>query len=573
MMPDLIVRRPARPPAVELSPSPLLNRIYAAREIGSTLELAKDLRYLSPPSALSNIERAVDVLCEALRERWRILIIADFDADGATGCALAVRGLRALGAAEVGYRVPNRFEHGYGLTPEIVAVAAQDQPDLLITVDNGISSHEGARAAQALGIRVLITDHHSPGRELPPAQAIVNPNLPDDGFPSKHLAGVGVMFYVLTALRARLRETGWFAGHGLSEPNLARYLDLVAFGTVADVVRLDHHNRILVEQGVRRIRQGQCAPGILALCEVAGRDPSRLSAADIGYYLGPRLNAAGRLEDMSQGIACLLSDDLEEARGIARRLDEINRQRGELTADIHAQALERIEGIGRAANDLPFGLCLYDPEWHQGVIGIIAGRLKDRLHRPVIVFAPDREGRIKGSGRSVAGTHLRDALAAVATEQPGLIHQFGGHAMAAGMSLAVERFEPFSRAFDTEIRRWLSADDLQGRLLSDGELGPDEFSLDTAKLLREAGPWGQGFPEPLFDGVFEVLSHQVMRDGKTLKLWLRPPATGLSLEAVAFRRAADFAPDTRQVRIAYHLDVNLWRGERLQLLIEHLEAA
>ncbi|MBL8258213.1 MAG: single-stranded-DNA-specific exonuclease RecJ [Candidatus Competibacteraceae bacterium] len=572
-MPDLIVRRPARALGLELSPSPLLNRLYAARDIGSAVELAKELRYLSPPSALSNIGAAVDLLCTALREQWRILIVADFDADGATGCALAVRGLRALGAAEVGYRVPNRFEHGYGLTPEIVALAAQARPDLLITVDNGISSHEGVRAAQALGIKVLITDHHPPGQTLPTAEAIVNPNLPDDGFPSKHLAGVGVMFYVLSALRARLRESGWFAERGLSEPNLAQYLDLVAFGTVADVVRLDHHNRILVEQGVRRIRQGQCAPGILALCEVAGRDPGRLNAADIGFYLGPRLNAAGRLEDMSQGIACLLSDDPEAARHIARRLDEINRQRGELTADIHAQALERIEGIARAPADLPFGLCLYDPDWHQGVIGIIAGRLKDRLHRPVIVFAPDREGRIKGSGRSVAGMHLRDALAAVATEQPDLIHQFGGHAMAAGMSLATERFERFREAFDAEIRRRLSADDLRGRLLSDGELAPDEFSLETARLLREAGPWGQGFPEPLFDGVFEVLSHQVMRDGKTLKLRLRPPATALELEAVAFRRAAEFEPGTRRVRIAYHLDVNLWRGERLQLLVEHLEAA
>ena len=566
-----IVRRPADPPAVEIPGSPLLSRIYAARGVRSPVELQKELRLLAPPAALRHIDRAVELLHTALRERWRILIVADFDADGATGCALAVRGLRALGAADVTYRVPNRFEHGYGLTPEIVAVAAEARPDLLITVDNGISSHDGVRAAQAAGIKVLITDHHPPGRELPPAEAIVNPNQPGDAFPSKHLAGVGVMFYVLTALRARLREAGWFAERGVAEPNLAQYLDLVAFGTVADVVRLDHHNRILVEQGLRRIRQGQCAPGIVALAEVAGRNRARLNAADIGFYLAPRLNAAGRLEDMSQGIECLLNDDLDQARAIARRLDDINRQRGDLTAEIHAQALERIERIERDAGDLPFGLCLFDPDWHQGVVGIIAGRLKERLHRPVIVFAPDRDGTIKGSGRSVEGMHLRDALAAVATEHPGLIGHFGGHAMAAGLGLPVARFEPFSRAFDAEIRQRLTADDLRGCLFSDGELEPADFSLDTARLLREAGPWGQGFPEPLFDGEFEVMSHQVMRDGKTLKLRLQPQGTSLTLEAIAFRRAADFAPGTSRVRIAYRLDVNDWRGERLQLLVEHLE--
>lgn len=570
-MPHCIIRRQALSPVATLSPSPLLNRIYAARKIRSATELINELRYLSAPTTLRGIEQAVELLHTAFRQRQRLLIVADFDADGATGCALAVRGLRALGAAEVVYCVPNRFEHGYGLTPEIVAIAAKDRPDLLITVDNGISSHDGVRAAQAHGIKVLITDHHPSGSELPPAEAIVNPNQPDDAFPSKHLAGVGVMFYLLTALRTRLREAGWFIERGLSEPNLAQYLDLVALGTVADVVRLDHHNRILVEQGLRRIRQGQCAPGVIALCEAAGRDATRLNAADIGFYLGPRLNAAGRLEDMRQGIECLLSDDLTTARAIARRLDAINRQRGELTAEIHARALDRIETV-TASSELPFGLCLYDPDWHQGVVGIIAGRLKERFHRPVIVFAPDRDGQLKGSGRSVEGIHLRDVLAAVATSYPGLIARFGGHAMAAGMSLAIEHFDAFSQAFDAEIRLRLSPDALQGRLLSDGELEPGDFSLDTAKLLRDAGPWGQGFPEPLFDGVFEVISHQVMRDGKTLKLCLQPPATTLKLEAIAFKRAVDFIPGTTRVRVAYHLDVNCWRGERLQLLIEHLEA-
>jgi single-stranded-DNA-specific exonuclease len=570
-MSTFIVRRTA-PPAADLPVNPLLQRIYAARGVRSADELQRELRLLTPPDALLGMEKAVELLYAALRERWRILIVADFDADGATSCALALRALRAMGATWVGYRVPNRFEHGYGLTPEIVAVAAGERPDLLITVDNGISSHEGVRAAQARGIKVLITDHHAPGQTLPAAEAIVNPNQPGDNFPSKHLAGVGVAFYVLMALRARLREVGWFAERGLAEPNLAQFLDLVAFGTVADVVRLDHHNRILVEQGLRRIRQDRCIPGIAALCEIAGRSQDRLSTSDIGFYLGPRLNAAGRLEDMSQGIECLLSDDLDTARRIARRLHEINRQRGELTAEMQAQALAWIDRLAPTMADLPFGLCLFDPEWHQGVVGIIAGRLKEQLNRPVIVFAPDRDGNIKGSGRSVAGMHLRDALAAVATRHPGLIGHFGGHAMAAGLTLACEHFETFNQAFDTETRQWLSDDDLQGRLLSDGELAPAEFSLEIAELLREAGPWGQGFPEPLFDGTFEVSSHRIMKD-QHLKLWLRPPGTSLALEAIAFRRAAGFNPGTAQVRAAYRLDVNEWRGERrLQLRIEHLEA-
>ncbi len=559
--------------AHDLPVPPLLQRIYAARDLHTPHELQRELRLLTSPGALLNMEHAVELLHTALRERWRILIIADFDADGATSCALAVRALRALGAAWVGYRVPNRFEHGYGLTPEIVAVAAEEQPDLLITVDNGISSHEGVKAAQARGMKVLITDHHSPGRELPAAEVIINPNQPGDVFPSKNIAGVGVIFYVLMALRARLRDVGWFAEHGLAEPNLAQFLDLVAFGTVADVVRLDHHNRILVEQGLRRIRQGQCIPGITALCEVTGRPQFRLSAGDIGFYLGPRLNAAGRLEDMSQGIECLLSDDLETARSIARRLHEINRQRGELTAEMEAQALARIEQLAPDASTLPFGLCLFDPEWHQGVVGIIAGRLKERLNRPVIVFAADRDGKIKGSGRSVPGMHLRDVLAAVATQHPGLISHFGGHAMAAGLTLAMEHFAVFNQAFDAETRQWLSDDDLQGRLLSDGELAPAEFSLEIAELLRQGGPWGQGFPEPLFDGVFEVLSHRVMKE-QHLKLSLRPLGAGFTLEAVAFNQVGVFVPGTARVRIAYRLDVNEWRGERrLQLLIAHLEAA
>ena len=536
-MPTFIVRRAIAPP-VELSVPPLLRRIYAARGVRSDVELTKELRCLTSPATLKNMDRAVDLLHTALRERWRILIVADFDADGATGCALAVRVLRAMGATWVGYRVPNRFEHSYGLTPEIVAVAAHDRPDLLITVDNGISSHEGVRAAQAHGMRVLITDHHLPGQELPPAEAIVNPNQPDDAFPSKCLAGVGVIFYVLSALRARLRERGWFAARNLPEPNMAQFLDLVAFGTVADVVPLDHLNRILVEQGLRRIRQGSCVPGILALCEVSGRNPQRLTTSDIAFYFAPRLNAAGRLEDMSRGIECLLNDDPAAAATIARQLDATNRRRGDITTDMQAQALDHLDRLPRNDGELPFGLCLFDDGWHQGVVGIIAGRLRESTHRPVIVFAPDRDGRLKGSGRSVDGVHLRDVLAAVATDHPDLIHHFGGHAMAVGLTLAVERFAAFGQAFDAEVRRRLGADDLHGRLPSDGELEPTDFTLELAEQLREAGPWGQGFPEPLFDGVFEVLSHQIMKD-RHLKLWLRPPGTALSLEAIAFQRASE----------------------------------
>lgn len=572
-MSRLIVRRPATASTADLPVAPLLRRIYAARNVHSAAELARELRHLTTPAALRHIDQAVDLLHTALRERWRILIIADFDADGATSCALAVRALRAFGAAWVGYRVPNRFEHNYGLTPEIVAVAAQDRPDLLVTVDNGISSHDGVRVARNLGMRVLITDHHLPGRDLPPAEAIVNPNQPGDAFPSKCLAGVGVIFYVLSALRTRLRETGWFAARELPEPNMARFLDLVAFGTVADVVPLDHLNRILVEQGLRRIRQGQCAPGITALCAVAGRNPRRLTAGDIGFYLAPRLNAAGRLEDMGQGIECLLGDDPAAVRAIAHRLDAINRRRNDITTRMQAQALDSLDRLLLDRGELAFGLCLFDAGWHPGVAGIIAGRLKERLHRPVIVFAPDRDGKLKGSGRSVDGVHLRDALAAVATRAPGLIDHFGGHAMAVGLTLAAERLESFRQAFDAEIRQWLTAEDLHGRLLSDGELEPADFSLEVAELLREAGPWGQGFPEPLFDGVFEVVSHRVLKD-QHLKLWLRPPGAALDLEAVAFNRAGDFAPGTARVRIAYRLDADEWRGaRRLQLRIEHLEAA
>lgn len=573
-MRTFIVRRQTQAAPEDLPPNlpPLLRRIYTTRQVTCARQLEKGLEALASPTALKGIEQAVVLLYDALCRQRRILIVADFDADGATSCALAVRALRALGAKAVCYVVPNRFEYGYGLTPEIVMVAAQQQPDVLITVDNGISSLEGVATAKELGMQVLITDHHLPGRVLPQADAIVNPNQPNDDFPSKSLAGVGVIFYVLLALRARLREAGWFAQQGIPEPNLGQFLDLVALGTVADVVPLDHTNRILVEQGLKRIRAGRCVPGITALIEVAGRNQARLSAVDIGFALGPRLNAAGRLEDMSYGIECLLCDDLERARSMARRLDTLNRERRVIEAEMQVQALADLERLQLSASDLPFGLCLFDKDWHQGIIGILAARIRERTHRPVIAFALDKDGHLKGSARSVPGLHIRDALDAVATRHPGLISKFGGHAMAAGLGLPLTCLEAFSQAFDAEVRRHLSLEDLCGRLLSDGELAAEELCLIVAEQLREAGPWGQGFPEPLFDGVFEVVSYRVLND-KHVKMVLRLPAGSAAIDAIAFNKAADFdGSDRRQVRIAYRLDINEWRGRRNpQLIVEHIE--
>ena len=572
-MSTVIVRRPHPDPA-DLPGSPLLRRLYAARGVRSAEQLDQRLQALPLPSSLTGLAAAVTLLEDALRQRQRITIVADLDADGATSCALALRALRALGAAEVRYVVPNRFVHGYGLTPEIVAVAAQERPDLLITVDNGIASHEGVRAAQALGMRVLITDHHLPGPTLPAADALVNPNQPGDAFPCKQLAGVGVIFYVLSALRTRLRENGWFAMRGLPVPNMAQFLDLVAVGTVADVVPLAHANRVLVEQGLRRIREGCCAPGITALFAVAGRSMARTSATDIAFQLGPRLNAAGRLADMSLSIECLLCDDPARALDLARELDRLNRERRVIETGMRAQALDSLEQWPLADGELPFGLCLFDPDWHPGVVGIVAGRIRERVHRPVIAFAPDnRPGLLRGSARSVPGLHIRDVLATVDARQPGLIERFGGHAAAAGLSLPAAHLPAFQIAFDAEVRGQLRPEDLNGCLWSDGELEPAELSLETAEQLWEAGPWGQGFPEPLFDGVFEVIAHRIMKD-QHLKLSLRPPGTKRPVEAVAFHRAGDFAPGTARLRVAYTLDANEWRGERrLQLRVEHLEPA
>lgn len=571
-----IVRRPSAPSAASHFPHlpPLLRRIYQARNLTEAEELDRSLGGLPSPWLLSGMERMVECLAEAIRGQRHLLIVADFDADGATSCAVGMLGLQLMGAKRVSYLVPNRFEYGYGLTPEIVAVAARQQPDVLITVDNGISSLDGVEAAKALGLSVLITDHHLPGAELPAADAIVNPNLSGDPFPSKSLAGVGVMFYVLMALRARLRESGWFAQAGIAEPNLGQLLDLVALGTVADVVTLDRVNRILVHQGLLRIRSGQARPGIVALLESAGRNPAQVTGADLGFAAAPRLNAAGRLEDMALGINCLLSPEPEAARLMAARLDSLNRERREIEDQMKLDAFALLQNMDteRKAQEQA-GVCLYDASWHQGVIGILASRVKDRLHRPVIAFAPAGDGEFKGSARSIPGLHIRDLLSDIACAHPGLLNRFGGHAMAAGLSLPEANFQAFAELFDAETRKRLAGLDLAHAVHSDGELAAEEMRLESAELLQQAGPWGQGFPEPLFDGKFEVVQTRVVGE-KHLKLVLKTPDQSRLIDAIAF-----FVEDPaawlgcRQLLAAFRLDVNEFRNNRsVQLRIEYMES-
>jgi len=569
-----IIRNPvaARGDALPDELHPVLRRVLAARGIRCEAELRLDLDRLLPPSLLSGTAEAAALLHRTLEQGGRILILGDFDTDGATSCALAVRALGLMGAENVGFLVPNRFEFGYGLSPEIVAKALEQGPDLLVTVDNGISSIEGVAAANAAGVPVLVTDHHIPGEKLPDAAVLVNPNLPGDGFPSKSLAGVGVIFYVMLALRARLRERGWFEARGLAEPNLAALLDLVALGTVADVVPLDHNNRILVQQGLRRIRAGRGCIGINALIEAANRSRARLVAADLGFAIAPRLNAAGRLDDMSQGIACLLTDDPGAARKMALQLDGLNRTRRRIEGEMLQQALAGLdELLAQEGSRLPLGLCIHRQDWHQGVTGILAARIREHFHRPVIAFAPARDGSLKGSARSVPGLHIRDVLAEVAARHPGLLERFGGHAMAAGLSLRQEQFEPFSAAFDEEVRRHLGVEDLCGLIHTDGPLEAHELNLDLAECLRSAGPWGQGFPEPRFDGEFRIINQRIVGE-RHLKLLLSPEGSGLQLDAIAFNQVESL-PHAGQARCAYRLDVNEFRGARsLQLVIDHIES-
>jgi len=554
---------------------PLLDRLYRLRGVTRSDELQHSLQLLEKPN-FKGLDAAVPLLADAVEAQANILILGDFDADGATSCALAVLALKAMGLETVDFLVPNRFEYGYGLTPEIVDVAAAMGPDVIVTVDNGISSIEGVRAAREQGIAVVVTDHHLPAAELPEADAIVNPNQPGCEFPSKNLAGVGVIFYVMNALRAELRARGWFAD-GRREPKMAEFLDLVALGTVADVVPLDHNNRILVFQGLQRIRAGVARPGIMALLDVAGRPMHRLVASDLGFAIGPRLNAAGRLDDISVGIQCLMCESEPLAREMALSLDELNRDRKSIESGMQREAMVTLNKLqlNEAEEEIPWGLCLYDSGWHQGVIGILASRIKDRFHRPVIVFADAGEGEIKGSARSIPGLHIRDALDAVAARHPELLNKFGGHAMAAGMTLAHERFEDFKQAFDQEVRRQLNPEDLQAVLVSDGKLEPDEVNMDLATLLRNSGPWGQHFPEPLFDGEFRLVQQRLVGD-KHLKMTLALDDAGQQLvDAIAFNIDPELWPNPNvdQVRLAYRLDVNEFRGRQtVQLIVEYLEA-
>ncbi|EMW3788094.1 single-stranded-DNA-specific exonuclease RecJ [Salmonella enterica] len=551
---------------------PLLRRLYASRGVRSARELERSVKGMLPWQQLSGMDNAVEILYNAFREGIRIIVVGDFDADGATSTALSVLGMRALGCDNISYLVPNRFEDGYGLSPEVVDQAKARGAQLIVTVDNGISSHAGVAHAKTLGIPVIVTDHHLPGDTLPDAEAIINPNLRDCEFPSKSLAGVGVAFYLMLALRTFLRDKGWFDERGIVPPNLAELLDLVALGTVADVVPLDANNRILTWQGLSRIRAGKCRPGIKALLEISNRDPQQLAASDLGFALGPRLNAVGRLDDMSVGVALLLCDNLGEARVLASELDALNQTRKEIEQGMQAEALILCEKLERSSETLPGGLAMYHPEWHQGVVGILASRIKERFHRPVIAFAPAGDGTLKGSGRSIQGLHMRDALERLDTLYPDLMIKFGGHAMAAGLSLEEHKFEQFQQRFGELVTEWLDPALLQGEVISDGPLSAAEMSMEVAQLLRDAGPWGQMFPEPLFDGRFRLLQQRLVGE-RHLKVMVEPVGGGPLLDGIAFNIDTTCWPDNgvREVELAYKLDINEFRGNRsLQIIIDDI---
>jgi single-stranded-DNA-specific exonuclease len=596
MVPMIKRRIPAAGKSLAPNLHPVLRRVYAGRGIGSDVELDLSLERLVPVGTLPGVDAAAQILAQ--HRAGRVLVIGDFDADGATSTALVLRALRALNFAHVDFLVPNRFRFGYGLTPEIVALAAERNPSLIVTVDNGVSSVSGVETARALGIPVLVTDHHLPGAVLPRAEVIVNPNLADSRFASPALAGVGVAFYVMAALARYLQRADF---------RVADLLDLVAVGTVADVVTLDHNNRVLVAQGLKRIRAGRCVPGIRALLEAAGRNLEQVTAADLGFAVGPRLNAAGRLTDMSVGIACLLADDAAEAMRLANTLAKLNAERREIEQRMQAEALELAaeERLGTQGDAL--GVCLFDESWHQGVVGLVAGRIKDRLHRPVIAFARAEDGSLRGSARSIVGVNIRDALDAIATQRPGLIDKFGGHAMAAGMSLQPDKLAEFRVAFAAEIAARVDAESLNGVIYSDGALSGEEMCVDTARALRSAGPWGQGFPEPVFDGEFRIVEMRIVGE-RHLKMNLRARQGGEQMsggagragptsaaptsaapawaaaawvapappiEAIAFGYVGGSAEDAglevgSTLQLAYRLEINEYRGsERMQLNCQH----
>jgi single-stranded-DNA-specific exonuclease len=556
---------------------PLLKRVYSQRNINDVEELELGLEKLIPPEQFKGINEAVQLLIDALQRQQRVLIVADFDADGATSCVVALKALRQFGFQHTDYIVPNRFDYGYGLTSEIVELAKTRNPDLIITVDNGISSIEGVAAAKSAGIKTLITDHHLPGASAPDADAIVNPNQHGCNFPSKSIAGVGVIFYVMLALRAKLREMKWFEENSTAEPKLADLLDLLALGTVADVVALDRNNRILVSEGLRRIRAGRTRPGITSLLEIAGRSSARLTASDLGFSVGPRLNAAGRLDDMSTGIECLLTDHEGTAYKLALQLDGMNKDRKQIEGDMREQAFKFLQEFSLEESDLPAALCIYDSRWHQGVVGILASRVKEKFNRPVIAFADanDSGNEIKGSARSIKGFHIRDALDAVASSNPGMISKFGGHAMAAGLSLEKDKLQDFTEAFQKQAAVLLNEELLQTQILSDGEIEQSEFSMETAAALIKAGPWGQEFPEPVFDGKFKVIQQRRVGENH-LKLVLAPElAPQQAIDAIAFNIDKQDWPaaEMTDIEIAYRLDINEFRGNQtLQLMVEHIIA-
>ncbi|NOH65486.1 single-stranded-DNA-specific exonuclease RecJ [Vibrio rotiferianus] len=575
-----IQRRPE--PDLSLLPDSIpsiLKRIYLNRGITDIAQLETSARGLHSYQQLGGIDKAVELLFQAINEQKRIIVVGDFDADGATSSALSVLALRMLGSNNVDYLVPNRFEDGYGLSPEVVDQALELGAEMIMTVDNGVSSIEGVRYAKENGITVLVTDHHLPGQVLPDVDAMVNPNLDSCAFPSKALAGVGVAFYLMMALCVYMRKQNWFAQQGMQEPKLMELIDLVALGTVADVVPLDENNRILVHQGLQRIRAGKARPGIQALIEVAKRDARRLVASDFGFALGPRINAAGRLDDMSFGVELLMCNNIHAARRMASELDGLNQTRKEIEEGMKQEAMAFCERLQFGENtELPYGLALFQRDWHQGVIGILASRIKEKYHRPVIAFADGGEGTIKGSCRSIPGLHMRDALDFIDTQNPGLIIKFGGHAMAAGLTIKEQDFERFSRLFDEVVKKELDEAALKGVILSDGELKPEEFSMHVAEQLRAGGPFGQAFPEPIFDGEFKVL-HQKLVGEKHLKLMLEPlykgHPTNVMIDGIAFNIDLRRWPDAsvKTVRLAYKLDVNEFRGNQsLQLMIDYIEA-
>ena len=568
-----LIKRREIPVGNSVSTHPLLDRLYRARHIKNTKELDRTLKSMLNPNQLYGIDQAVNLLVEVYQQQQKIVIVGDFDADGATSTALSVLALRQLGFSDVDYLVPNRFEQGYGLSIPVAEMALEKGVQLLMTVDNGVSSFEGIAFLKEKGIRVLVTDHHLPPETLPPADAIVNPNLSQCHFPSKSLAGVGVAFYLMLAVRAKFRELGIFTAE--TQPNFTDLLDLVALGTIADVVPLDQNNRILAYQGLMRIRARRCRPGIIALAEVANRNVEQFTSSDLGFCIGPRLNAAGRLDNMSIGVELLLANEMSKARELALDLDELNQTRKEIEAGMKLEAIKICQNLTALFKELPYGITLYQPDWHQGVLGIVSSRVKDQYHRPVIAFTQDSEGILKGSARSIEGLHMRDVLERIHSQHPNIILKFGGHAMAAGLSIREEYFADFQHLFNQTIADWLDEEHLQGIIWTDGELNSNEFNLETAKLIKSVGTWGQGFPEPCFDGEFKILDQRAIGQNKNhLKMLLEPKQGGVLLDAIAFNINTRLYPDLsiKQARLAYKLDINEFRGNRsLQLLVDYIE--